>query len=208
MTSHVTNLIYINLYKYHIDSQNYSLIILPAMAKYTRYRKYSRRRKGIWSSRISNITGEQLATANSQYVIYYNLCSNPSQSDSTVSNKYTVKNINTQLELSTENEYNNAIENLQAFVCYIPQGYVPTGTPSAYADVPYNHPEWIMAHRFIGSAQSDGNNFFPPLRISSRLARKLDTGDRVVLILLGNNTSGASATLQYRGVVKYVTKAN
>lgn len=180
------------------------------MAKYTRYRKYSRRyrRKGIWSNRISNISGSQSAAGNAEYVIYYNLCQNPAQSDTTVSNKYTVKNIDLQLELSLDSLNNNYIENLQAFVCYIPQGYVPTGTPSAYAEVPYNHPEWIMAHRFIGSPQGDSTNYYPPLRITSRLARKLDTGDRVVLIILGVNQNGVSVTLDYRGVVKYVTKAN
>lgn len=181
------------------------------MAKYTRYRKYSRRyrKKGIWSNRISNISGSQLATKESQFVIYYNLCQNPTQDNSTVSNKYTVKNINLQLELSTDTGVPTDIENAQAFVCYIPQGYVPTGTPSAYATVPYDHPEWIMAHRFIGSPQGDANNYYPPLRITSRLARKLDTGDRIVLIVLAENTSvTTSYTMVYRGVVKYVTKAN
>lgn len=180
------------------------------MAKYRRYRKYSRRRH-IWSSRLQNFSGEQSAAESAQFIIYYNLCSNPTQTQETVSQKYTVKNINCQVEISNQDGSStvNAVENLQAFICFIPQGYVPTGVPSAYGDVPYNHPEWIMAHRYFGSAQPD-SPYFPPLRLRSRLARKLDTGDRIVLIILGNNTatSGGSRTIGYQGIVKYVTKAN
>ena len=50
-----------------------------------------------------------------------------------------------------------------------------------------------MTHRYFGSVQSDATNVakYPPLRLFSRLARKLDTGDRIVVIILGNNTSTA-----------------
>lgn len=183
------------------------------MARYTRYRRYSRRfrRKGIWSSRITNFTGSQSATAGNQFVIYQNLTTNPSQSEDSVSIKYTVKNINAAIQL--ESSGTASVENLQAYVMYIPQGYIPTGVPGAYADAPYQHPEWIMAHRFIGSAQYDATNIavqpgFPALRLSSRLSRKLDTGDRIVLIILGSNTATSSVTLDYQGLVKYNTKAN
>lgn len=151
-----------------------------------------------------------MAGANEQFVVYQNLTSNPAQSDDSVSIKYTVKNINLQLELeSSGGGFGGAVENLQAYVMFIPQGFIPTGVPGAYADVPFQHPEWIMAHRFYGSAQMDANSpGFPPVRLRSRLARKLDTGDRVVVIILGNNTGNTSQTLDYRGLVKYNTKAN
>lgn len=179
------------------------------MAKYYYKKRYYRKRKGIWSTRISNITGSQLIGSNSDAIIYYNLCQNPSQTDSTVSNKYTVKNVNLQLELSAESSASTSdLENFQAYIMYIPQGYVPTGVPSAYGTLPFDHPEWIMTHRFIGQAQGDNTNYFPPLKISSRLARKLDTGDRIVLIILGHNQNSSSNTIQYRGLVKYNTKAN
>ena len=177
------------------------------MAKYRRYRKYTRRRH-IWSSRLQNFSGEQLAAQNVDFVIYYNLCSNPVQTQDTVSQKYTVKNINCQMEIAGPGLEMGSIENLQAFICFIPQGYVPTGTPSAYADVPYNHPEWIMAHRYFGSCQNDSVPYYPPLRLRTRLARKLDTGDRIVLIILGKNNYQGTAQIEYQGVVKYVTKAN
>lgn len=178
------------------------------MARRRYYRRY-RRRSGRWSTRISNFVGSQLAGANQQFVVYQNLTSNPAQSDDSVSIKYTVKNINLQLELESPSSSNGIVENLQAYVMFIPQGFIPTGVPGAYADVPFQHPEWIMAHRFYGSAQIDPNGpGFPPVRLRSRLARKLDTGDRVVVIILGNNAGTVSATLEYRGLVKYNTKAN
>lgn len=148
-----------------------------------------------------------MAGTNEQFVIYQNLTANPVQSDDSVSITYTVKNINLQLELESDGQ--GSVENLQAYVMFIPQGFIPTGTPGAYADIPFQHPEWIMAHRFYGSALQDGAQpGYPPLRLRSRLARKLDTGDRIVAIILGTNTANVSRTLDYRGLVKYNTKAN
>lgn len=179
------------------------------MARYRRYRKYSRRRH-IWSSRISNIQGSQLATSGNDYIVYYNLCQNPAQSESTISQKYTVKNIHVSLNLNnSSNAAQPNINNLQFFVCYVPQGYIPTGVPSSYKDLPYSHPEWIMAHRFIGQLPTpSATGTYTTWNIRSRLSRKLDTGDRVVLIILGTNNSGSSYTLDYKGIVKYVTKSN
>lgn len=180
-------------------------------------RRYRRRfRKKNWSTRLTNFTGSQLATAANNFIIYQNLAQNPAQSVDTVSNLFTVKNINCQVEL--QGSASQIIENLQAYIMYIPQGYVPTGTPGAYADIPFDHPEWIMAHRYYGSPniefqQTPGTTAntpgFPPLRLRSRLARKLDTGDRIIILILGNNTSQTqSAELNYSGLVKYNTKAN
>lgn len=180
-----------------------------------RYRRYYRRRGKKWSTRLNNFSGAQSAAASGNFVIYQNLCQNPAQSIDTISQLYTVKNIDCSIELQAGSTA--VIENLQAYVMYIPQGYIPTGVPSAYANAPFEHPEWIMAHRFYGSPQVEyqSNNAvtntpgFPPLKLRTRMARKLDTGDRVIVIILGNNTSAtASAELTYSGLVKYNTKAN
>ena len=182
------------------------------MSKYRRYRKYYKRRRGVWSTRIDNFSGAQSVASNTNYSIYYNLCTNPAQNENTVSNKYTVKNVNCQIQMESDSGW--AVENLQVYIIYVPQGYVPTGVPSAYQDLPFTHPEWIMAHRFYGSALNDNNanNYtsptFPPLRLSSRLARKLDTGDRICLLIIGTNKASSSVTLDYQGLVKYNTKAN
>lgn len=177
------------------------------MARYRRYRKYSRRNRKTWSTRLNNFSGQQSAAPQSNYVIYTNLCQNPAQDVNTVSQLYTVKNINCQVNLWGS----SAINNLQAYVMYVPQGYIPTGVPSAYGSLPYDHPEWIMAHRFIGRPQATNSGVTEQLRLFSRLARKLDTGDRIVMIILGTNTTasgGSSVTLAYDGLVKFNTKAN
>jgi len=179
------------------------------MARTKRIQKYYK--KSSWSTRISNIEGAQLVGANNKAIIYYNLCKNPAQDENTVSNKFTVKNIDLQLELSNASSSSGTsdLEDFQVYICYIPQGYVPTGTPSYYENVPFDHPEWIMVHRYVGLPLGDAATSYLPLHIKSRLARKLDTGDRVVLIILGKNTSTSQGyTIDYRGLVKYNTKAN
>lgn len=180
------------------------------MSRRTRRNYYRRRHRKSWSTRLVNFKGAQSAAAGTAYVIYQNLCQNPAQDINTVSNLYTVKNINCQVEL--ENSENNAssIENLQAYIMYVPQGYIPTGVPSEYLNLPFDHPEWIMAHRYYGSCQNDTSGpQYPPLRLFSRLARKLDTGDRVILLIIGENSGTQySRTLEYWGIVKFNTKAN
>ena len=182
------------------------------MARTKRVQRYYKKQN--WSTRLSNFSGAQSVAANTQVILYTNLCTNPAQTDSTVSNKYTVKNVCVDFEiakddLTTSTGQSDWLENFQFYICFIPQGYIPTGVPSAYADVPFNHPEWIMAYRYIGPPLADSSTSYPPIRVKSRLARKLDTGDRVVLIVLGMNThTSTSAQIAYRGLVKYNTKAN
>lgn len=176
------------------------------MARTKRVQKYYR--KHDWSTRISYIEGEQSATAGNKFIIYYNLCTNPAQSETTVSSKFTAKNIDLQLHLQSYTASSD-LEDFQVYICYVPQGYVPSGTPSLYENVPFDHPEWIMVHRFVGMPLADNSSSYLPLHIKSRLARKLDTGDRIVMIILGKNTSSTnSLSINYAGVVKYNTKAN
>ena len=179
------------------------------MAKYQRYRRYSRRRFGKhWSTRLTSINVTQLVNANQQFFIYRTLATNPAQDDNTVSQRFTVKNVNVQVNIENASSADptgnpEVVENLQHYILYIPQGYTLT------ADTPFEHPEWIMSYRFIGSPVSDSNPGYAPLRISTRLSRKLDTGDRIVYLLIGTNTSNlGTATIYVSGLVKLNTKAN
>lgn len=159
-----------------------------------------------------NFSGSQSAAGGSNYIIYQNLCQNPAQDVDTVSQLFTVKNINCQVDIELDGT-NKTVENLQAYVMFVPQGYVPTGAPSAYETLPFDHPEWIMTHRFYGSPTRESTTLtpgFPPLRLTSRLARKLDTGDRIILLILGTNTGTleSGVTIDYHGLVKFNTKSN
>lgn len=175
------------------------------MAKYTRYRKYTRRgRRKTWSTRLTNINVSQLTTAGNSFFIFRTLATNPAQDDNTVSQRFTVKNVHAQVNIELQSGNNDVVENLQHYIMYVPQGY------TLNEQTPYDHPEWIMAHRFLGSPQPDVANYYPPQTLFTRLARKLDTGDRVVYLLLGANTSTGttSTTILVNGIVKLNTKAN
>lgn len=174
------------------------------MAKYNRYRKYSRRRFGKhWSTRLTSINVTQQVSASQTFFIFRTLATNPAQDDNTVSQRFTVKNVNVQVNIeATSSSYPEGIENLQHYILFIPQGY------ALGSDTPFEHPEWIMAHRFIGTPQADTNPGYAPTTISTRLARKLDTGDRIVYLLIGSNTTNNNNQLYVSGLVKLNTKAN
>lgn len=172
------------------------------MARTRRYRRYRRSSKQ-WSTRLTSVNVTQLVSGNQTFFIFRTLATNPVQDDNTVSQRFTVKNINCQLNVEAQyGSDSNNLENFQEFILFIPQGYTLT------SDTPYEHPEWIMAHRFLGSPQNDSDPGYLPARISTRLARKLDTGDRVVFLLIGTNTGQTNQTIRVDGLIKLNTKAN
>ena len=171
------------------------------MAKFKRSRRRYYRKS--WSTRLTSINVSQLVAPGTPVLIYRTLATNPAQDDNSVSQRFTVKNVNVQVEVSNDNTTGDKINLAQHYILYIPQGYTLT------ADTPYEHPEWIMAHRFIGSPVNTTDPGYAPLRITTRLARKLDTGDRVVYLFLASNISTtAQATINLNGLVKLNTKAN
>jgi hypothetical protein len=173
------------------------------MARYRKRRFY--RRKGKWSTRLTNISVSQLVGPGVALFIYRTLATNPAQDDNTVSQRFTVKNVNAQVELSATGDALTYLNQLQHYILFVPQGYQLT------ENTPYEHPEWIMAHRFIGTPVNTLNPGYAPLRISTRLARKLDTGDRVIYLLIGRNTAGEggpTVNAECDGIVKLNTKAN
>lgn len=176
------------------------------MAKYTRYRKYSRRnRRKTWSTRLTNISVSQLANPGVGFFVYRTLATNPAQDDNTVFQRFTVKNVHAQVNIELQSGSVDTVENLQHYIMYVPQGYTLSES------LPYDHPEWIMAHRFLGSPQPDQSNYYPPQTLFTRLARKLDTGDRIIYLLLGTHTGSStsqSVTLLVNGIIKLNTKAN
>ena len=178
-------------------------------------RRRSRRsyRKGRWSANIKQIAYQDTTDLNDgQFFSSLTICANPVQSDNTVSQQYTVKNI--QLALTVETNQLNIIEyieNLCGYIIYVPQGMTIT------SDYPFQHPEYIMAYKFYGSPAPEysGNgatNMYSkvyPLRVRTRLARRLQTGDSVVFMLTGRGEVNTEAKdLQINGLVRWWTKAN
>ena len=176
------------------------------MARKRRTRKYYRK-KGRWSANINNINSVQRFEPGTNYLAV-TLQSNPAQNQATVSQQYTVKNVELSYEIEvTANNAARGIENLQGYIIYVPQGMIITET------LPYNHPEYIMAYRWLGSPNyEDGNN--PenvgrnPMFIKSRLSRRLQTGDSIVFLVIGTNDFEVNLDVSIRGLVRYWTKAN
>ena len=172
------------------------------MAKYTRYRKYSRRNRPKWSSNITHHTSETItAPASSTFFNTLVLSFNPIQQNTSVPQVFTVKNVEFNGQFEATNPI-TTVEGLCAFIMFVPQGMNIT---SSYDT---DHPEYIMAMKFFGTAAVDGQAYFQPLRIRSRLARKLNTGDSIVLYLKGYNVGTSTVSLEYSGITRLWNKEN
>lgn len=182
--------------------------IIPKMAK-RRYRRY-RRSKGRWSANIQTIQPSNVsAPANSSFYSKTTLCENPAQSTSTVSQQYTVKNIELNYQIESPIESFTNVENLCAYIMYVPQGMSVTET------YPNTHPEYIMAYRYLGSPDVERGTTtsvltpgrLPP-KIRTRLARRLQTGDSIIFLLTGLNNTSSNSGVILNGLVRWWTKAN
>lgn len=166
----------------------------------SRYYPYSGK-KTRWASCINDFTGSETAAASSEFCIPTDLALNPIQAATSVSQEYTIKNVEVQFEVESSDGEN--IENVKLFVMFVPQGM------TVDKDYFKFHPEYILAYKYYGSCTGALNSGTRnPLSVKSRLARKLNTGDKIVLILQGNNTKNAQVALTLSGIVKWNAKAN
>lgn len=172
--------------------------------KYYKRRYY--RRKGRWSANIKTVQSGQITTpANASFFNATTLCENPAQVDNTVSQQYTVKNIELSYEIDIPQGQGHNVEALTAYIMFVPQGMTITET------YPNTHPEYIMTYRYIGSPVTDNTTTSTgrlPAKIKTRMARRLQTGDSVVLLITGLNESTNDQTINFTGIVRWWTKAN
>lgn len=178
------------------------------------YKKRYYRSKGKWSANIKTFKEETItAVAGQSFFSFITLCRNPVQSDTTVSQQYTVKNIELSYEIDTSGNDGITIESLTVYIMYVPQGMTVT------ENYPNEHPEYIMAYRFRGQAdieQPSGSAVIAPVStpgrlpsfIKTRMARRLQTGDKVIMLITGNNESISNSTIYFNGLVRWWTKAN
>lgn len=171
-------------------------------------KKIYKRSRGRWSSNIKTLTAQSInLAAESSFYSVSELCNNPAQSDNSVSQQYTVKNI--ELSFEIDSIAPNIIEGLTGYIMYVPQGMTVTET------YPNQHPEYIMAYRFYGSPNYDNDNTTTstsvgrlPSKIKTRLARRLQTGDKVILLIVGYNQMTTAQAIRFNGLVRWWTKAN
>lgn len=181
------------------------------MARYRRRRSYFRRRSGRWAPNIVKISAQNDALSG-EFFNTEDLALNPPQINTGVSQAFTVKNFEITFTIEpTVTQSISALESITAYIMYVPQGMAINS--GYYAE----HPEYIMAYKYLGSP---GNYFAPstsyiqetqqyqPYRIRTRLSRKLQTGDRIILYIQGSNED--TTTRQYRidGLVRWWSKAN
>lgn len=170
-----------------------------------RYRRY-RRSKSRWSANIQRIRSTGEALPDQVFGDTVTIAQNPVQSNTTVSQQYTVKNIEVSGQLESANletsSYN--IEDIAYYIMYVPEGY------PINLELPYAHPEWIMAYKYIGQGSSayDTGPYQPP-KIKTRLSRRLNTGDSIIFLYTGNNADTTNTIpVKFNGLVRWWTKAN
>jgi len=186
------------------------------MAKYRRTRKYTRSRRGRWSPNIQELRTTSISPVQSG-VNYATttLAFNPIQTSTAVSQIYTVKNFDINFIFEVLNQGSLVgIEDICAYIMFVPQGMNIT------ADYNIQHPEYIMAHKFVGSpayepsSASTSNPLqgqqYQPYRVRTRLSRKLNTGDSVILFIKYNlqNSQPAGESFYVSGLARWWTKAN
>lgn len=184
------------------------------MAKYRRRRYYRKRAR--WASNIQEISNELVnMSGQGLFSKAITLVTNPAQAANAGSAIITVKNVEASFEMETNGvNTSQLVEGLQFYIMYLPQGYQ---TPSNTFAL--EHPEWVMAYRFYGSPPGDiiqqstsslqmAGMTKGPLKVKTRLARKLNTGDRIILFIKGLHEDTNTHTCQINGIVRWWTKYN
>lgn len=165
-----------------------------------------KKRKEKWSPNINEFSSNITFPGNSVTVFDTTICTNPIQNSTIVPQIFTVKNIEITFYCEGSVVGTKNIDDLCAYIMFIPQGYQITENTNI------EHPEWILNYKFLGSTYVEDNtekifNYTIPFRVKSRLSRRLNTGDKVVLLLKGSN-SGSVVTVQFHGLMRWWTKAN
>lgn len=169
-------------------------------------RRYRRRRyfkKAKWCPNLQDILNTSINAASGRFSGTTTLTTNPNNSNSTVSQIYTVKNI--EITFTIENQdLNRTFDGIAAYIMFVPQGM------NVSNDYHLNHPEYIMAYKYLGNPLNENNSGqqFQPIRVRSRLSRKLNTGDSIILYIAGQNNNTANSVLYLSGLIRWWTKAN
>lgn len=167
-----------------------------------RYRRY-RRKTGKWSSNIQELLDTQLSATPGNFSGTTTLVTNPAQSTLGVSQIYTCKNF--AIDFTIESKSNNTLEAITAYIMFVPQGM------NVSSDYNIEHPEYIMNYKFLGSPMevlNSSDQQYQPFRLRTRLSRKLNTGDSIILFIKGLNKHTASIPFYLSGLVRWWTKAN
>lgn len=182
------------------------------MARKRSYRRY-RRRSGRWAPNIVKISSTNSASQG-EWFNAEELVTNPVQSSSGISQSFTVKNFEINFTIETDGvTSSNKLESITAYIMFVPQGM--TVSSNYYAE----HPEYILAYKYLGSPNSPyftvtsssttayERQQFQPFRIKTRMSRRLQTGDKIILYIQGSNQD-VTQNYNIDGLVRWWSKAN
>lgn len=170
-------------------------------------RRYRRRRyykKAKWCPNLQDILNTTITALSGRFSGTTTLTTNPNNSNSTVSQIYTVKNIEITFTIEQDALIENLFDGIAAYIMFVPQGM------NVNNDYHLNHPEYIMAYKYLGNPTKDTSpgQQFQPIRVRSRLSRKLNTGDSIILYIAGQNNNSTTSSLRLSGLIRWWTKAN
>ena len=173
-----------------------------------RYRRRYRKR-GTWCSNIRELnTGSGSIIENTGTGVFSGtatLITNPNNNYEGANQMFTVKNVEATISASGNL---TRINDVQYYVMYVPQGM------NVASDYNEKHPEYILTYRYLGepnyvdTSVAEGRNL---IKMKSRLARKLNTGDSIILFVKAYDTglgSTGSISLKVSGVIRWWSKAN
>lgn len=175
------------------------------MAKTTR-RKYYKRKASKWSSNIQELLNTSLTAAPGTFSGTTTLATNPTQNTLGVSQVFTCKNF--AVDFTIESDTHWSLEAITAYIMFVPQGM------NVSQNYNLDHPEYIMTYKYLGSPTGTGTSTsaevqqYQPFRIRSRLSRKLNTGDSIILYIKGLNQATSNINFNLSGIVRWWTKAN
>lgn len=152
----------------------------------------------------------QFTAASGNFNTYIDLISNPTNAGGGLTTGY-VETIG-RFSIDCTLEGVQSLDNVAMFIMYIPEGYTIQEEGNTNSSVLNQHPEWIMAYKYLGSpTQSSGdqiNQGCQPTRIRTRVRRNLMTGDRIVLLISGTNSATQSSTGILWAYLKFASRIN
>jgi hypothetical protein len=105
-----------------------------------------------------------------------------------------------------------SLNNVAMFIMYIPEGYQISNQGNTGNSVLNQHPEWIMAYKYLGSPTQSASDQISqgcqPTRIRSRVRRNLMTGDRIMLYITGTNSASQTSTGTLWAYLKFASRIN
>lgn len=174
------------------------------MARRTSRRRFRKRSK--WSANIQELNNTSITTNPGQWSGTTTLATNPSQNTLGVSQVYTCKNFSVDFTIESDNHW--SLEAITAYIMFVPQGM------NVSQDYNLQHPEYIMTYKYLGSPTGIGTSTsaevqqYQPFRVRTKLSRKLNTGDSVILFLKGYSQATSNINLVISGLIRWWTKAN